>query len=129
VRTCTAFRTWDLLNTFPSFYNNIWLIFNDVVIGTTMATILCENHMYFGRLLHDYTKVSPMVPDENEDSPFIDKTWAIDNLNDALEWLDNWPVGLKLNTELSRALCLSFMVLTNIWGRKDLSSPTDGVIS
>jgi hypothetical protein len=70
-----------------------------------------------------------MVPEESESSSFIDKTWAIDNLNDALEWLDNWPVGLKLNTDLSRALCLSFMVLTNIWGRKDLSSSTNGLIS
>ncbi|PVF99115.1 Gpi1-domain-containing protein [Serendipita vermifera] len=83
-----------------NFYNNIWLIFNDVVIGTTMGAVLCENHMYFGKLLHDYTQ-----------------KWAIVYLKDALAWLDNWPVGLKLNTELSRALCLSFMVLTNIWGR------------
>jgi hypothetical protein len=40
-----------------SFYNNIWLIFNDVVVGTAVGTILCENHEHFGYLLHEYIKV------------------------------------------------------------------------
>ena len=37
-------------------------------------------------------------------------------VRDALVWLDHWPAGLKLNTELSRFLCLCFMSLTDIWG-------------
>ena len=37
-------------------------------------------------------------------------------VRNALVWLDNWPAGLKLNTELSRFLCLCFMSFTDIWG-------------
>lgn len=39
-------------------------------------------------------------------------------IRNALAWLDHWPAGLKLNTELSRFLCLCFMSLTDIWGSK-----------
>jgi hypothetical protein len=46
-----------------SFYNNVWLIFNDVVIGTAVGTILSENHQYFGQLLYTYTEVfTPLAP-------------------------------------------------------------------
>lgn len=82
-----------------NFYNNVWLIFNDVVIGTAVGTALCENHQYLGQLLYTYTEL-----------------WTVRYVIDALTWLDDWPVGLKLNTELSRALHLSFMAMTNIWG-------------
>lgn len=33
----------------------------------------------------------------------------------ALLWLDNWPAGLKLNTELSRFLYLIFNALLDTW--------------
>lgn len=33
-------------------------------------------------------------------------------------WLDNWPVGLKLNTELSHAFCTLFMGLTELWSSR-----------
>ena len=33
----------------------------------------------------------------------------------ALKWLDNWPVGLKLNTELSHFFYLSFIALNDAW--------------
>jgi N-acetylglucosaminyl transferase component (Gpi1) len=46
-----------------SFYNNVWLIFNDVVIGAAVGTILSENHQYFGELLYMYTEVfTPLAP-------------------------------------------------------------------
>jgi hypothetical protein len=34
-----------------------------------------------------------------------------------LVWLDSWPAGLKLNTELSRFYSHSFVDLVAIWGR------------
>lgn len=33
-----------------------------------------------------------------------------------LRWLDSWPAGLKLNTELSRFYSLTFIGLISIWG-------------
>ncbi|KAG8827019.1 phosphatidylinositol N-acetylglucosaminyltransferase subunit gpi1 [Serendipita sp. 401] len=83
-----------------NFFNNAWLIFNDVVVGIAVGAILSENHVYFGKLLYTYTEL-----------------WTIEHLITALRWLDDWPVGLKLNTNLSRALSLSFITLTTIWSR------------
>jgi N-acetylglucosaminyl transferase component (Gpi1) len=36
-------------------------------------------------------------------------------ITNALYWLDHWPLGLKLNTELSAFLCASLSQLVNIW--------------
>jgi len=36
-------------------------------------------------------------------------------LNNILSWLDNWPAGLKLNTELSHFLFLLFTSLVKAW--------------
>lgn len=35
----------------------------------------------------------------------------------ALGWLNSWPAGLKLNTELSRFYSHTFIDLVSIWGR------------
>lgn len=37
----------------------------------------------------------------------------------ALQWLDSWPAGLKLNTELSRFYSRSFIRLVSLWGGKN----------
>ncbi|KAG8830005.1 phosphatidylinositol N-acetylglucosaminyltransferase subunit gpi1, partial [Serendipita sp. 399] len=66
-----------------NFFSNIWLIFNDIAVGIAVGTMLSENHVYFGELLYTYTEI-----------------WTIKHLVTALWWLDNWPVGLKLNTNL-----------------------------
>lgn len=34
---------------------------------------------------------------------------------DGLRWLDDWPVGLKLNTPLSRLFCETYIGMTDIW--------------
>lgn len=34
----------------------------------------------------------------------------------ALLWLNNWPAGLKLNTELSQFYCHSLIGLVSAWG-------------
>lgn len=39
-------------------------------------------------------------------------------VRNALVWLDNWPAGLKLNTELSRFYCHTFVGLIGIWSSK-----------
>ncbi|CCA70976.1 related to N-acetylglucosaminyl-phosphatidylinositol biosynthetic protein gpi1 [Serendipita indica DSM 11827] len=81
-----------------NFFNNIWLIFNDVVMGVAAGAIICENHERLAEILYQWTE-----------------RWSVDSLIHALRWLDDWPVGLKLNTDLSRALSLSFIVLTTLW--------------
>ncbi|KAF9520560.1 hypothetical protein BS47DRAFT_1387177 [Hydnum rufescens UP504] len=68
-----------------NFYNCIWLILNDIIVGTTFGIFLCDNHDFLGGILGEYTYYL-----------------TVDFTRQALIWLDNWPVGLKLNTELSR---------------------------
>jgi phosphatidylinositol glycan class Q protein len=46
------------------------------------------------------------------DSQHYTVEWVVS----ALVWLDDWPVGLKLNTPLSRFFRVSFSMLIESWG-------------
>jgi len=41
-----------------SFYNSLWLILNDVIIGYTVGAYLSENQDWIGHYVVDLTKVS-----------------------------------------------------------------------
>ena len=43
---------------FSSFYNSVWLIFNDVVVGYAVGAYLSENQDRIGQQIADFTKVS-----------------------------------------------------------------------
>lgn len=48
-----------------------------------------------------------------------------------LHWLDSWPAGLKLNTELSRFYAHSFSEIISAWGGKyvlDMIWPVSSVL-
>ena len=47
-----------LLIYFSSFYNSVWLILNDVIVGYTVGAYLFENQDWIGQLLINLTKVS-----------------------------------------------------------------------
>jgi len=80
------------------FNNAIWLVMNDVILGSVVGAFVCENSEVIGKSLHDWLKVA-----------FIDFT------HDALLWLDDWPEGLKLNTELSSFLVYTLLGVLEIW--------------
>ncbi|KAG8963115.1 phosphatidylinositol N-acetylglucosaminyltransferase subunit gpi1 [Tulasnella sp. 419] len=82
-----------------SFYNCIWLILNDVIIGSAVGAFLYENSDVLGQLVANRVQL-----------------YSVQSIQETLLWLDNWPVGLKLNTQLSRFFCSLFMGITNIWG-------------
>lgn len=56
----------------------------------------------------------------------VDKTYAqvytVDWVVSALEWLDDWPVGLKLNTPLSRFFRVGFSTIIEAWGGESIHS-------
>lgn len=57
---------------------------NDLILGWAVGSILCDHHAFIAaKVTHTFEKVLG--------------TW----LFLALRWLDDWPGGLKLNTELS----------------------------
>ncbi|EUC62225.1 N-acetylglucosaminyl transferase component Gpi1 [Rhizoctonia solani AG-3 Rhs1AP] len=81
-----------------NFFNCVWLIANDVIIGTAFGGFICENNDALADL----------------GSWFI-HYYFIELLRESLHWLDNWPIGLKLNTELSGFLCASFSTSIDYW--------------
>lgn len=44
-----------------SFYNTMWLIANDVIIGGAVSTFFCENSEYIGRSLGAVVQVSLLL--------------------------------------------------------------------
>ncbi|KAG1879448.1 N-acetylglucosaminyl transferase component-domain-containing protein [Suillus tomentosus] len=82
------------------FYNTLWIILNDLIIGIALRQILRQDRQAF---LHLFKLV------------FEDK--AVHEIRQILLWLDSWPAGLKLNTELSRFYSHSFMGLIALWNR------------
>ncbi|KAG2133992.1 N-acetylglucosaminyl transferase component-domain-containing protein, partial [Suillus cothurnatus] len=80
------------------FYNTLWIILNDLIIGIALRQFLRQDRQAF---LHLFNLA------------FEDK--AAHKTQQILLWLDSWPAGLKLNTELSRFYSHSFMGLIALW--------------
>jgi len=80
------------------FNNAIWLVLNDVILGSIAGAFVRDNSEVIGTSLHDWLK-----------------TIFIDFTRDALLWLDDWPEGLKLNTELSSFLLHVFLGVLELW--------------
>jgi phosphatidylinositol glycan class Q protein len=104
-------QTWksitDCHPEYIRFYNSLWLVANDVIIGIALGSYLIEN--------------APFVAAQ------IDKvldTWTIDGLRRMIIWLMDWPAGLKLNTELARFLGDLFLWVIDYWaGCMDMFRP------
>ncbi|KAJ6589201.1 N-acetylglucosaminyl transferase component-domain-containing protein [Mycena capillaripes] len=82
-----------------SFFNTVWLILNDITIGVAFGSFLCENNVVLARMLNQLVEV-----------------FLVEWVCWVLHWLDSWPAGLKLNTELSRFYSHTFSDLVLIWG-------------
>ncbi|KAK7045950.1 pig-Q [Paramarasmius palmivorus] len=85
---------------YTNFFNMIWLILNDITIGYAFGTFLYENAEFLANLISGSAQ-----------NMLID--WVIW----VLRWLDSWPAGLKLNTELSWFYSHTLIDLVSVWGR------------
>ncbi|KIM72498.1 hypothetical protein PILCRDRAFT_81798, partial [Piloderma croceum F 1598] len=94
-RTLASFSTQ-----YVNFYNSVWLISNDIIVGAAFGAFLCENNIALAGVL-SYAVERILIK------------W----IQHVLIWLDSWPAGLKLNTELSRFYSHTFIDLVEIWGR------------
>ncbi|KAI0753342.1 N-acetylglucosaminyl transferase component-domain-containing protein [Daedaleopsis nitida] len=92
-------RTVQSISKYIKFHNCVWLVLNDVIIGVAFGSFLCENQQFFARYLHHGLQ-----------------TYLVDGLQCTLVWLNNWPAGLKLNTELSQFYCHSLVGGVSAWG-------------
>jgi phosphatidylinositol glycan class Q protein len=89
-----------LIPSAPSFFNTVWLILNDVILGLALGGFLRDNADALADLLATH----------------VERACTADVVR-ALAWLDNWPAGLKLNTELSGAYALALRALVGAWAR------------
>ena len=94
--------TWNSIHSSNSdyirFYNSLWLVANDVIIGIALGSYITENaHVasaFIGSVLELYT---------------------IDGLKRMIRWLMSYPAGLKLNNELAAFLGDLFLWVIEYW--------------
>ncbi|GAN01193.1 N-acetylglucosaminyltransferase subunit [Mucor ambiguus] len=81
-----------------SFYNSMWLVANDIIIGLAIGSFLVANNEAMAnklhRILHEYT---------------------VESLQSMMLWFLESPAGLKLNHELGSFLSELFLWLIRLW--------------
>lgn len=93
---------WESVTTshpdYIRFYNSLWLVANDVIIGIAIGSYIIDNAGWvageIGVLLRQYT---------------------VEALHRSIEWLMGWPAGLKLNKELALFLGDLFLWVIEYW--------------
>lgn len=79
---------WESVNDrhpdYIRFYNSLWLVANDVIIGIAIGSYIIDNATWVAWQINT-----------------ILSGWTVEGLGDMISWLMAWPAGLKLNTELA----------------------------
>ena len=96
-------KQWECISTNHSeyirFYNSLWLVANDVIMGIAIGTYIIEN--------------------ADSVASHADKVlglWSLEGLRRSISWLMVYPGGLKLNNELARFLGDLFLWVIDYWG-------------
>ncbi|KAI6118740.1 N-acetylglucosaminyl transferase component-domain-containing protein [Pisolithus croceorrhizus] len=80
------------------YHNTLWVILNDIIIGVAFRFFLHQNQAILNQLV----------------AGGLEGVLA-HRMEGMLLWLDSWPAGLKLNTELSRFYSQGFIGLITQW--------------
>lgn len=80
------------------FYNSLWLVANDVIIGIAIGSYILENSAYVATTIDDLVDA-----------------YSIAGLQRMITWLENNPAGLKLNNELAKFLGDLFLWVIDYW--------------
>ncbi|KAF8253691.1 Gpi1-domain-containing protein [Wilcoxina mikolae CBS 423.85] len=80
------------------FYNSLWLVANDIIIGIALGSYIIENANVVAYNIDYYLK-----------------TYTIEGMGRTIEWLLIDPGGLKLNEELDKFLGDLFGWVLNYW--------------
>ncbi|KAI9479602.1 N-acetylglucosaminyl transferase component-domain-containing protein [Zychaea mexicana] len=81
-----------------SFYNSMWLVANDIIIGLAIGSFLTTNRYIMSYLLHK-----------------ILHEYTVESLQSRMLWFLESPAGLKLNHELGSFLSELFLWLIRLW--------------
>ncbi|GAC73450.1 N-acetylglucosaminyltransferase complex, subunit PIG-Q/GPI1 [Moesziomyces antarcticus T-34] len=96
--------THELAAPYIGLWNAIWLIANDVILGHAASVLLVQN--------------AAMLAGVGRGSV---ERYLVDGVFWLLSWLESWPVGLKLNTELSLFFSDAYASLTSTWHSQGLA--------
>ncbi|GAO17740.1 hypothetical protein UVI_02033420 [Ustilaginoidea virens] len=80
------------------FYNSLWLVANDVIIGMALGSYIIEHADGLATQLGDLLRV-----------------YTVEALRRSISWLMGWPAGLKLNSELAEFLGELFLWVIDYW--------------
>ncbi|KAK3076407.1 hypothetical protein LTS18_013119, partial [Coniosporium uncinatum] len=80
------------------FFNSLWLVANDVIMGVALGSYIIENHQYIA------AQVDVMITG-----------YLVVGLQDIIIWLMQYPAGLKLNNELATFLGDLFLWVIEHW--------------
>ncbi|KEQ93619.1 hypothetical protein AUEXF2481DRAFT_6688 [Aureobasidium subglaciale EXF-2481] len=80
------------------FYNSLWLVANDIIIGIAIGSYIIENSDYVAGQVES-----------------IVDSWFIAGLQRMICWLMNYPAGLKLNKDLAQFLGDLFLWIIDYW--------------
>ena len=83
------------------YYNSLWLVANDIIMGVAFGTYLIENNEEVAKVI-----------------TWVGQTCLVEGLGRLISWLREWPAGLKLNTELAAFLAELFTYLIEFWAGK-----------
>ena len=87
------------------FFNSLWLVANDVIIGIALGSYIIDNAAWVAWQINT-----------------VLMGWTVEGLRDMIAWLMDWPAGLKLNTELAVFLGDLFLWVIDLW--KGRSAPS-----
>ncbi len=89
------------------FYNSLWLVANDVIIGIAVGSAIIDNSEWLA------IQISQILG-----------RYTVTLLQQTISWLMDWPAGLKLNNELAQFLGDLFLWVIDYWsGCVDLLRP------
>ncbi|KAK2760090.1 n-acetylglucosaminyl transferase component gpi1 [Colletotrichum kahawae] len=93
---------WESVTTshpdYIRFYNSLWLVANDVIIGIALGSYIIDNAEWAANAI----------------SELLSK-YTVQALQRSISWLMGWPAGLKLNSELAMFLGDLFLWVIDYW--------------
>jgi phosphatidylinositol N-acetylglucosaminyltransferase subunit Q len=99
-----------------------------VALGAAFGTFLLDNNQVLAELANHTIQVPfPFISPNSAKNGF--KSLLFHLPRNALYWLDAWPAGLKLNTELSRFYAKTFIGVIDTWECEYLILPVFLVMS
>jgi phosphatidylinositol glycan class Q protein len=93
---------WESVTTshpdYIRFYNSLWLVANDVIIGIALGSYIIDNSAWVAETISEILRL-----------------YSVEALQRSMDWLMGWPAGLKLNTELAAFLGDLFLWVIDHW--------------